>query len=375
LKPDQNETVKPDNAPNIIVLFVESLSAELVGAYGGKHSGLTPNIDDFAAKNILVTNYYNHVFPTIVGLKGQLCSSYPARTAGELQNMLSSPKQAQMRCLPAHLNDAGYKSVYLSYSHPSYTFFEDQMNATGFNETLFFQELSDRLLNGELPRLGRYGLDDRQTLTALINYLSNIDENDPYFIALSTVGTHPGLDSEEEFAFGDKSSRVLNVLHRFDSFFGEFMEAYNRIDFKRETILILTADHAHLPSAEYVAVASENFTPSRLNKVVFITAFKNAPRSEIFEANTTGIDFAKTVLALAGVSALTRDHLLGSNAFGVAASQKSLANYGEELLIVDRSNGEIKRTDLTQAKDEARLLRYIKALETRDRLCCPQNQP
>ncbi|MDR2033871.1 MAG: sulfatase-like hydrolase/transferase [Helicobacteraceae bacterium] len=366
------ETATPEDAPNIIILFVESLSADLIGAYGGGgRTRLTPNIDRFATDNVLIANYYNHAFPTIVGLKGQLCSTYPSRTAGEWQNMLVAPRQALMRCLPTHLNEAGYKSVYLGYSHPSYTFFEEQMKATGFTETLFFEDLSKRLLDNEPPELGRYGLGDRQMLTALINYLKNYDEKEPIFIAVSTVGTHPGLDSQAD-RFGDGNSRVLNVLHRFDQAFGEFISAYDGLDFKRETILILTADHAHLPSVEFVDAASADFVPSRLNKIAFILAFKNAKQKTVVEANATSIDLAKTVLALAGINSITYDHLLGSNMLGENKSPKTIGSYGDELLIVDRLSGEVNRTDFSRAKSEERLLRYIKSLEQEDRVCCDQ---
>jgi phosphoglycerol transferase MdoB-like AlkP superfamily enzyme len=276
-----------------------------------------------------------------------------------------------MRCLPTHLNANGYKSVYLTHSRPTYALFEEQMKAIGFTETLFFENLSKRLLNNESPELGRYGLGDRQMLTALINYLKNADEKEPFFIAVSTIGTHSGLDSQED-SFGDGKSRVLNVLHRFDRAFGEFLSTYNDLDFKRETILILTADHAHLPSDEFISVASADFVPSGLNKIAMILAFKNAKQKAVFEANATNIDFAKSVLALAGVSAVNDDHLLGSNMFGEKKSLKTIGAYGDELLIVDRQSAEVNRTDFNGAKNEARLLRYIRSLERDNRVCCGQ---
>lgn len=352
--------------PNIIVLFVESLSAEFVGAYGGKYANLTPNIDRFLSHNLKITNYYNHAFPTVTGLKGQLCSTYPAYTHSEWANAISELKQANMRCLPHHLSNAGYETLFLGYSHPGYTFFEEQMKATGFAKTLFWKTLSDSLLDGKAPSLSRHGLGDDQMLMALGNYLETPEKKEPFFVAVSTIGTHPGLDTEPEFYYGDGQNRVLNVLHRFDKFFGDFLDRFESMKFDRKTVLILTADHAHLPSKEFADLARDGFVASRLNEVVF--GIKVEGGGNTYEANTTSIDFAPTVLGIAGVKNRQGDHLLGSDLFADGKSKKSIGSYADEILIVDRFDGGVVRSQNLSA--EKSVINYIRQLEREDRICC-----
>ena len=74
---------KIEARPNIIVFFLEGVSARSINCYGSEFKGLTPNIDEFAKSTMKVDNYYNHTAASCRGLQGQLCSVYPFHGYGE----------------------------------------------------------------------------------------------------------------------------------------------------------------------------------------------------------------------------------------------------------------------------------------------------
>lgn len=74
---------KKEAKPNIIIFFLEGISARSLNCYGSEFKGLTPNIDDFAKTTMKVDNYYNHTAASCRGMQGQLCSVYPFYGYGE----------------------------------------------------------------------------------------------------------------------------------------------------------------------------------------------------------------------------------------------------------------------------------------------------
>jgi arylsulfatase A-like enzyme len=49
--------------PNVVVLVLDTLRADYVGAYGGR--ALTPNIDRLARRGLRFTRVFNEAMPTI----------------------------------------------------------------------------------------------------------------------------------------------------------------------------------------------------------------------------------------------------------------------------------------------------------------------
>jgi len=62
---------------NVIVFFVEALSARKLSRYGGAFPDLTPNLNAFALGALKINNYFSHTQTTFPGIRGQLCSMFP----------------------------------------------------------------------------------------------------------------------------------------------------------------------------------------------------------------------------------------------------------------------------------------------------------
>lgn len=302
--------------PNVIVFFVESLSGRFIETGAGGVPGLTPNIRDFASGAMVVDGYYDHAFPTIVGVPGQLCSSFPRLQHVDLFNAKFMPRGANNYCLPRLLADDGFESIYLGYSHPNETFFEPQMAAAGFTTRLFFQDLLDRFHMAGTPARKHRGNGDGQMMEALTALLKERTSKTPFFLALSTIETHPGLDVlDARYKFGDGTSEVLNSTHRLDAAFGTFWEYFKTSPWAENTIVVLTADHAHVAGTEFTRLVHDpGYSKTSFDVIPLVIRDPVHALPPRFNTHSTSLDFAPTIAQLMGV-ANRRNAFLGLSLF------------------------------------------------------------
>jgi phosphoglycerol transferase MdoB-like AlkP superfamily enzyme len=290
----RNDTIRK---PNVILFFIESLSANLLSTYGSKVH--TPNMDDFAGHGMVVHGYYNHTFPTICGLRGQLCSFYP--TLSEFMHSEHNLVNIKLLGLPHVLNDYGYKTVFFSYSPAlpsvmtSYTTnMKKLMEECGFSELLMAEDIQKSLLG--LKNLEGYqfknSVNDRGMMVNLVNYLKEYNnEKSPFFLAVSTVGTHPGLD--------DDDGKLKTDMQYLDIAFGKFWSYFKTSKFYDNTIVVLTADHAIPPTVQYKKLigdmAHPNYFFGEIACIIFDQRYHLPKR---FKTKASSIDLVPSILQL-----------------------------------------------------------------------------
>ncbi len=308
----------PTRRPNVIVFFVESLSARMVGAYGLRSYSVTPHLDRFAKRAMRVTGYVNHTTPTVPGLFGQLCSIYPPWVA----EMTGVQAQGPWRCLPRLMAEQGYYTAYLTHSSPKYAHIGELTKAWGFQDRFFVRRLQTQYLGGEAPVLGLGGLSDHQVMRALVGYLSRSDvrpAGKPFFLAVSTVGTHTGRTLNPVDGVPPLPGHTATVdalFHDFDDAFGRFLDWFERSPLAANTILVVTGDHAHFPGLPFRAVAGEGYQPSVWDDLALLIRdpFHQLPR--VLQVRASSLDLAPTLWQLAGLPARRRNPFLGRSIFG-----------------------------------------------------------
>src|SRR3546814_15679892 len=71
----------PVAQPNVIVLFIEGMSARTLEPYGSTYPGLTPNPQALAGDTMVVDNYYNQPAATSRRQQGQKTPALPRHGA------------------------------------------------------------------------------------------------------------------------------------------------------------------------------------------------------------------------------------------------------------------------------------------------------
>ena len=125
--PIEREVVRqgPERRMNVVLVSVESLSAEFLGAFGNK-AGLTPNLDRLAAEGMLFTRLYATGTRTVRGLEALTLSIPP--TPGH--SIVKRPDNDRLHTLGEIFEERGYESLYL---YGGYGYFDNMEAFFGGN--------------------------------------------------------------------------------------------------------------------------------------------------------------------------------------------------------------------------------------------------
>lgn len=287
--------------PNVIIFFIESLSANLVGAYNGRMN--TPNIDEFAAESMVVEGYYNHTFPTINGLRGQLCSFYPV--LGEYDYAKQGQADIKLYCLPHVLNKKNYSTAFFMYSPAVYSPMSDYtinikklMQACGFERVFMAEEIQKRLTGlDDLKGFDfKKSVNDLGMMTNLVKFLGEYSHKDrPFLITVSTIGTHPNL--------GDEEGKLAESIAKLDTAFGVFWEYFKKSQFYENTIVVLTADHTMPPTVRYKKfINSQSRSNFFFDEIACIIFDKGHDLPKRLSKRASSIDLVPSLLQLIDIN-------------------------------------------------------------------------
>lgn len=291
-------------APNVIVILTEGTSTRLLGCYGGAYNDLTPNFDDFSHQSMKVMHYYNHTSATYRGTLGQMASCYPFRGGKEAGAWNKEQKDLwsmlNYSTVPKILGDS-YETVFFS-PHESADSYTDLVRMAGFSRVETKDTLPDLL--GKAPEIMGDSLTDDSMYQSLNTFLKNRDKNQPFFLVMYTVGTHAGMDIPADGeSYGDGSNPTLNTLHNVDAAFGRFWREFQASPYKDNTIVVVTADHAHVQEKPYVALVKDDptYKPYFVDTVPLLIYDPAHELPAEYDADdATGLALAPTILHLLG---------------------------------------------------------------------------
>ena len=359
--------------PNVIVIFAESLSSHLLESYGGQHPGLTPQLTAMARDALQVDDWFNHVTPTVTGLRGQLCSLWPRLSYTPWDNAKTKLRTAKVFCLPHLLAEHGWQTKYWSHGRAHDTYIKAQAIDWGFQDLLFHAALSERWLQ-EKPKSRQHGVSDQQMMRALGAFVSTPRKpaDPPFFLALSTIETHVGFDLDTDghrYKRGARKSTILDTFHNFDDAFGRFWRAFQASPRVRDTIVIVTADHALYPSDEHRTIAGPAYLNHKFGRTVLLIYDPTHELPERLDANATSVDLAPSLAHLLGI----RDRetpWLGRSIFGDRQRTRGALGfiYGKHLLTIDDAGPHIDDQPEADATSLRAVLNYTQALEAQGRV-------
>ena len=322
---------------NIIVFFVEGLSARITALYHSNRSSLTPNLHNIKSELSLIDNYYNHTAASYRGIVGQLCSFFPRDSLLSTRHLLKVRAYAK-HCLPQILGDAGFETFFWN-AHASHDAKIDELMTTlKFDHVLNAQKIKQELLHGEELALGE-ALSDHQFFESSIKFLAKRRKNEkPFFLATYNLQTHANFDTKEEgIKFGDGNNNTLNRIHNFDHQFGKFWRYFKNSSFYTNTVLVFTADHAAYSELSFMEAVSRDLDYQGL--IIDRIPFAIYHPTERFRTNNncvfSSIALAPTVLDIVDIDH-TSNKTLGRSVFQKPCPIKAAATYaGLPYLIKD----------------------------------------
>ena len=275
----------PERRMNVVLVSVESLSAEYSGVYGRKDS-LTPNLDALAKDSLLFTDLWATGTRTVRGLEALSLSVPP--TPGE--SIVKRAHNEGLFSLGQVFRDKGYASM---FAYGGYGAFDNMNYFFGHNgyDVHDRMEIPDR----EVHHANVWGVADEDLYTmAMRRFDAEAAAGRPFFAHVMTTSNHRPYTFPAGRGPWPQGKRESAVSYT-DWAIGDFLRRARTKPWFANTLFVITADHC-ASSAGIAALPAFRY---RIPMWVFAPGGQVKPGR--FEGMTSQIDIAPTVLGLLGM--------------------------------------------------------------------------
>jgi len=282
----------PAKRLNVVLVSVESLGAEFLGAYGDPR-GLTPNLDALARESLWFSNAYATGNRTVRGLEALSLSLPP--TPG--QSIVRRPNNDLLFSLGSVFEDKGYAAL---FAYGGYGYF-DNMNA--FFDANDYRSIDRRSIPAEKIEFENvWGVADEHLFD---HVLEEIDREKaerparPVFAHIMTTSNHrPYTYPAGRIDIPSGTGREGAVKYT-DYAIGHLLEGARHRDWFKDTVFVITADHgANARGSSRIPVDKY-----RIPVLVYSPAHVPARRVDRLMSQ---IDIAPTLLGLLDFSYYTK---------------------------------------------------------------------
>ncbi len=233
--PDSAYTVLTTSRPNIVLILLESFTADLVESLGGE-KGITPNLDKLARSGIAFTNFYAAADRSDKGIIG-LFSAFPAQ--GEESIIKSVKKHEKLRGIGQEIKEAGYRTSFYYGGQSEFYNFKSYMMSHGIDRVV---DMNDFPASDNASSWGVY---DEKVFNKMLFDLNA--EKEPFFSTIFTITNHEPYDLKGSYKFGRVSTEDMfkSTAYYTDSVVNDFLEKAKKTSWYDNTLFIITADHGH----------------------------------------------------------------------------------------------------------------------------------
>ena len=238
LYPDnKNETDKvsvlKNQRPNIVIIILESFTANITGAFGGKYD-VTPNLNKIAKESIMFRNFYASGDRTVKGIVAVL-SGYPSLPKSAIMNY--SDKIEKLPTLTDKLKNINYNTEWICGFNINFANINSYLLHNKFDKIITI----DNFPNAE--RNSKWGVHDHIVFNKLFEECKN--DKKPYFKVFMTLSSHEPFEVPMKTVIKgtDEAHRFLNSVFYTDKAIGEFINKMKTLESWNNTLIIFVADH------------------------------------------------------------------------------------------------------------------------------------
>ena len=218
--------------PNIVMLLLESWSAEATGVYGNENN-VTPQFDKLSKEGFLFTNYYATGFRTEQGFAA-LISGFPSQPTTTVIRKFG--KFEKLPSIARTLDSNGYHSSYYYGGDLSFANTKAYMESSAFDKLIGQDDF-------EYTKRTHWGAYDEELFNFAVSDFKNNPE--PFFSIIMTSTNHEPFDFPVDVGFLKKKQNFYNTVHYTDMSVGDFINNAKKEDWYKNTIFVIVADHAH----------------------------------------------------------------------------------------------------------------------------------
>lgn len=221
--------------PNIVILLLESWSADLIHSLGGE-AGITPEFEELAKEGILFTRLYASGNRSEQAMSS-LFAGFPATPITAITHNLD--KVVSLPSLPERLKSEGYYTSFYFGGHLMYGGIKSYLSIAGFDRMLEIYDFPD-----SMPR-GKLGIHDEFIFDYQLEDLGQTSE--PFFSVIFSLSTHSPYDQpmEKVLDWGGSENEYINSAYYTDRCLGDYFRKAKEKAWYDSTLFIIVADHSH----------------------------------------------------------------------------------------------------------------------------------
>ncbi len=232
---DSTQSVLKTRRPNIVLLILESWSADLIEDLGGE-PGITPEFKKLEKGGILFDQVYASGSRSEQGM-ASIFGGFPAHPVSSIT--VQPDKFVKLPSLVKILKNNGYRSAFYFGGQLIYGNIKSYIIFNGFDKIMEGANFPSNLPQGKL------GIHDEYTLGYMLQDVGKMKQ--PFFAALFTLSTHSPWDQPyyKPLKWGDNEREYINAAYYTDHCLGEFFAKAKTKPWFDNTLFIIVADHSH----------------------------------------------------------------------------------------------------------------------------------
>lgn len=274
----------PEQRLNVVLISVESLSAEFSGTYGRVPS-LTPRLDALSNESLVFTNLWASGTRTVRGLEALALSVPP--TPGE--SIVKRAGNENLFSLASVFNAKGYNSQFL---YGGYGAFDNMNYFFGHNgyEVHDRREIPDKAIHHE----NIWGVADEDLYTmAMTQFDRTYASGKPFFAHVMTTSNHRPYTFPAGRGSWPQGKRESAVEYT-DWAIGDFLRRARSKPWFKDTVFVITADHCASSAGKAALPVFRYHIPMWIYAPGHVAPGR-------FEQMVAQVDIGPTVLGLLGM--------------------------------------------------------------------------
>ena len=262
--------VGPEQHLNVVLISVESLSADYLGTFGNTEH-LTPYLDSLVDHSVFFDRAYANGTRTVRGLEALALSVPP--TPGD--SLIREHNNENLFSLASIFNDRGYQSDFVYGGYGQF----DNMNYFFANNGYRDVDRRDIPKTATIHGQNVWGVADEDLFTLALGQMDKIHaEGKPFFLHIMTTSNHRPYTFPDNRVKFPNHSRAGAVAYT-DWSIGDFIKRAREKSYFDNTVFVITADHDassagktslpinryHIPLWIY---APAHFKPERIHRLI-----------------------------------------------------------------------------------------------------------
>ncbi|WP_291399459.1 LTA synthase family protein [Daejeonella sp.] len=221
--------------PNVVLIILESYTAELVGVLGGE-KGVTPNTDRLAGEGILFEEIYAAAGRTDKGVLASI-SAFPAQAIRSVMKLGS--KQEKLPGIAQEFVKNSYSTSFYYGGESEFFNMKSYVLSHGYKKLVDQHSFQSKDMNS------KWGAYDDKVFTKQLADMEHSKQ--PFFSTILTLTNHEPFEIpvERKYKGENVNDQFRSTMFFTDSCLGAYLNDAKKKSWYKNTLFVIIADHGH----------------------------------------------------------------------------------------------------------------------------------